>query len=608
MQIKSSVGLAVGPANAEHWGQVLVTPTAYGILEIEDPQGHAQQLGVAALSFLGEALSRDITSLTALEELADHVATVGLKTLVLLVPVGKVVYLVLCGKGAVFVKRGPELASLMHEDGGISGEVKDGDTFLLASIGFSNILSHEELSGLFDHLTPIDVAEKLTILLHEKTGGEGSVALVFGVTNVAESEPIEKIIEKNALEQSPLEKHPISMPIFVSRRMVLLKRIPFAVRAKHYFNLIRERPKERTRAFAVLVSALFVLSVVLGIWKQATMKKNQQVVAAILDAQRALDEGVALSQLNPLKGRERLVKAKDTLTPFIKTVSSRSSEGQQLTSLYQKISDNLTQVMQVVNAPLTLFYDVSLLKKNATASDIALEGDTLAIADGVTQTVYALTVSSKNAQIVGGGATLKSLSSVAIHGNTLYVLTPDGIISFDTSTNKSSLIIKKDTSWGTAISLISFGGNLYVLDTQKSRIWKYVVTDTGFSDIREYLNPDTLPDLSHTTGIAIDGSVWLGTSDGNILRFTQGKENTFTPQGVDPAFGTKLAVYTSDIAKNVYVLDIQNHRVVVLDKDGMYLAQYQFAGITTPTKLVVSESAKKILLLADGKIYALDLK
>jgi len=531
-----------------------------------------------------------------------------------LVPIGKIVYLVLRGRGAVYVKRGAELASLMHESGGISGEVKDGDTFLLASIGFSTILSREELSGLFDHLPPVDVAEKLTILLHEKTGGEGSVALVFGVVEVAEGEPIVRISEYTTPAQ-PLSKTSLmGTPAFISRRMTFLKRIPYAVRIKRYITLLRDRPKERTRAFAILVSALFVLSVVLGIWKQATSKKNQQVMSAITDAQRALEEGVALAELNPYKGRERLVKAKDTLTPLLGTVSPRSFEGQQLTSLYQKISDNLTQAMQVVNAPMTLFYDVSLLKKNANASDIALDGDVLAIADTTTQTMYTLTISSKNAQIIGGGTLLKSTSSVAIHGSRLYALTPEGIVSFDTATNKSSLIIKKDTSWGLASSLVSFGGNLYVLDIQKSRIWKYVATDSGlpaqggFSDIREYLNPDTLPDLSLATGLAIDGSVWLGTSNGRILRYTQGKENTYVPQGVDPAFGTKLYIYTSDTVINVYVLDINNHRVVVLDKDGMYLAQYQFDGKTTPTKLAVSESAKKMLLLADGKIYALDLK
>lgn len=608
MEIKSSVGLAVGPANADHWGQVLVMPTAYGILEIEDPQGHAQQLGVAALSFLGESLSRGISSLAALEELTDRVADVGLKTLVLLVPVGKIVYFVLRGTGVVFIKRGAELASLMHKDGGLSGEVKKGDIFLLASAGFSNVLSYEELASLFDHLAPSDVAEKLTILLHEKTNGEGSVALVFGITEFVDTgmstpETTEKV------EPAPtIARTPFAMPTVISDGVARITRASLITRFRHYLVFLRQHPRERTRVIALALGSLFILSVMLGIWKQQTARKNEQLMAAISDAQHSFDEGVALTELNPLKGRERLNKAKDMLTPFLKTVSPRSSEGQQLTSLYQKITDNLTQAMQVTNSSLALFYDVTLLKKGAVASDIALNGDTLVIADSKTQTIYELTVSSKNGQIVGGGSTLSSVISVGIHGDEIYALTPEGIVSFDTSNDKSSLTIKKDSSWGFVTSLVSFGGNLYVLDTQKGRIWKYVATDTGFSDIREYLNADTLPDLSLATGMTIDGSVWLGSTNGKIWRFTQGKDNSITPQGVDPPIGPKLSVYTSDDVQNVYVLDIQNHRVVVLDKTGMYLAQYQFDGTVTPTKLVVSESAKKILLLADGKIYVLPLK
>jgi hypothetical protein len=38
-------------------------------------------------------------------------------------------------------------------------------------------------------------------------------------------------------------------------------------------------------------------------YKQTTAKKNQQVNAAITDSQRVLEEGVALSELNPVKGR-----------------------------------------------------------------------------------------------------------------------------------------------------------------------------------------------------------------------------------------------------------------------------------------------------------------
>lgn len=173
MRIKSSIGLAVGPVDETHWGQVLVLPNAYGIIEIEDAQGMAQQRGIAALSQLGDALSREITSLTMVQEVADAVFKPFVKSLVILVPVGHVVYLVCKGVGGIYVKRESELASLMHQEGGISGEVKEGDTFLLVSHGFSQVLSHAQLSMLFDHLPAADIAEKLTLLLHEKKGEKG---------------------------------------------------------------------------------------------------------------------------------------------------------------------------------------------------------------------------------------------------------------------------------------------------------------------------------------------------------------------------------------------------------------------------------------------------
>ena len=107
--------------------------------------------------------------------------------------------------------------------------------------------------------------------------------------------------------------------------------------------------------------------------------------------------------------------------------------------------------------------------------------------------------------------------------------------------------------------------------------------------------------------MTIDGSVWVGTTKGQILHFTQGQVNPFVPQGVDPALGNEIHVYTTDDTKNVYLLDADNSRVVVLDKNGVYLAQYRWTG-GRPRDFVVSEENKKILLLIDGKIYSVGLQ
>jgi hypothetical protein len=595
MRIQSAIGLAVGPVNTTHWGQVLVLPNAYGIVEIDDPQGSAQQVGVAVLSAAGEALSEDLVSLKAVEDVADRVMQPSIRTLILLVPVGNVAYIVVRGQGAVFVKRKEELASLIHEDGGLSGEVKSGDTLLLASYGFSHLLSHQELTGLFDHLSPTDVAEKLTILLHEKTNGEGSVALVFGVSEIVDDQLVK---ESEVVAQKPVPPPRGVTPAMFIRRFSL----------KSALDRWKRNPRSVTGMFVFVFTILFLVSVVLGISKQAATKKNQRIISALSDSQHAMEEGIALLELNPVKGRERLTDAKNLLDPFVQSVSSRTVEGRRIATQYRQITDNLSQAMQVVNAPMTIFYDVSLLKKGATASSISLYGLTLAISDKTTNTVYVLAVDSKNGQIVGGGDAMKNIMLSGMYADAVYVLTGEGIAKVRLGDKRAAQIIKKDDAWGVISSLVAFGGNLYLLDTQNGRIWKYVATDKGFSELREYLNPDTLPDFSKATSMAIDGSVWIGTTDGKILRFTQGKENTFVPKGVDPAFGLNLVVYTDDSIKNLYVLDSANNRIVVLDKEGVYLSQYRYVTDASPTSFVVSEEAKKIVLPSGGKLYGIDLK
>jgi len=269
----------------------------------------------------------------------------------------------------------------------------------------------------------------------------------------------------------------------------------------------------------------------------------------------------------------------------------------------------LFRSMHVVSSEPQLFFDVSLIKKGAQATAIGLSDDTMGIVDQTGETVYLLTVSSKNGQVVAGGDAFDIASCITVSSDQLYVMTGSGVHAIRLSDKKTTpQVIKKDSQWGTIGSLGSYGGNVYLLDTTKSRIWKYVATERGFSELREYLNSDTLPDLTKATSMAIDGSVWVGTGDGKILRFTQGKENTFVPQGVEPALGSDLSVYTSDTARNLYVLDRQNKRVVVLDKDGTYLAQYVWEQNLGVSGVVVLEKDKEIFILAEGKIFVIGLK
>ncbi len=618
MRIQPVVATVVGIVDETHWGQVLLLPHAYGVVEVELPSGGALAHGITLLSKLTKLLSQPPTSLAAAQTIANTISQGGgIASLILLVPAGDVVYLVVAGQGTVYLKRGSELAILMESSGSISGEVRTGDTLLLAGSGLTRSVSKEKFAAVFDHESPSQVAEKVTMFLHEAGGSAGSAGLIFQVEKLIpmEEERIEDLVE------AEVETSAVAQPVISSRRPFgLAQGRPFLSKVRSFrpHHLSRARAIVRSRLIrrgrfskrfiaAALVLLLFVGSIVVGLSKKAGNTNTATMVAATTNAQHAYDEGMALLTLNTVKGRERLEEAKALLEPFAKT-APRSKEGKTLLALYEQISQSIIQSLAVTKSEPQLFYDVSLLKKGAAASGMTVTDGTLALLDAAGRTVYAVTLSSKNGQVIAGGDVFEGSSHVATAGDTVYVLANGGISAINVGEKKTKSVVKNDSEWGNIAGLAAFGGNLYLLDSGKNRIWKYVATESGFTDRREYLNPDTLPDFSKITSMAIDGSVWAATSDSRILRFTQGKETTFAPQGVTPAFGSTLQVATSDETDHLYVLDAGNKRVVVLDKDGVYVAQYVWEGALVPTKIAVSGTAKKILLLVDGKIYAIEIK
>lgn len=601
MVIRPLVASVVGQSSDTRWGQVLQLPHAYGVIEVFAADGIARQRGVATLTKLSRRLEEPPVALAELEAVADGAYTPDIVSLVLIVPVGKVLYLVSRGEAQVYLKRGGQIAVLLSGDRALSGEVREGDTFIAATSSFGRTLTSEEVASVFDHLPPSEVAEKLTILLQMRQDGEGGAALIFQVAGLysleTQDEEQPKIPSSEVSEKTPVTPGKLAL----AQTLALLRR--------HLTRVWERRQKPSARVLiAVVTLALFVISIVLGVRHQQKTKTRTQTAEVLTQAQHAFDEGMALLDLNPVKGRDRLREARDLLAPHA-AQKARSEEVRRLQTLYQEVIANLGRAMQVYKAEPELFYDASLIKKGAVATDIALYDDTLGILDSAGSTVFTLLLSSKSGAVVGGGESFRGGSQIAVYGDKVYVVTPRGINAVRLSDKKTTTdIVPKSPEWGTIGDLVAYGGNLYLLDTGKSRIWKYVATEKGFSELREYLNPDTLPDFSSVTNMAIDGSVWLGTTAGKILRFTLGKENTYLPQGVAPPFGDNLMAATSDTVKHLYVLDQNNKRVVVLDKDGMYLAQYVWESEFKPSQIIVSEKLKKILLLAEGKIYSLELK
>jgi len=614
MQMQTSIGSVVGNNSSIHWAQTIKTPHAYGIIEAVDDAGIAQTIGMQAIGKITRALEQAPVSLHEVETIANVGRNEGIRSIVLVVPVGSVFYIVIRGSGNVYLKRNGQYAKLLGSEGSISGQGNIGDVVILTSGAFGNTIEENVLIMGAEQLSAIESAEKFAIILNGETDSAGCAAMILEVDAITSSEAAAPSVVQSQ------EKQVSKIGVFIDRihlrtgagklhRFVRSNPQEKVLTMRRHVLLWRHRLKNPKVSITMILLICFGISIIFGVQKELTTKQDKQVTSVMTEATRMYEEGTALMELNSVKGRERLVSAKTTLQPIKDAVTNKTKEGRKVIELYGQIADAITAAMHAYEGEPQLFYDAGLLKSDGAISAIGIEKDTIILGDVKQKAVYSLVLPAKTGSIIGGGVGYDTEHAVALHGTTGYVLLADGVNAIDMNQKQTKQnIIKKSDDWGTISTLVSFGGNLYLLDTVKSRIWKYVATETGFSDIREYLNPDTLPDLSRSTGMVIDGSVWIGTTDGKILRFTQGKENAFVSKGVDPAFGSKLVVYTSDEANNLYVLDMDNKRVVALDKDGMYLSQYVWKSDSLFTNLVVSEKHGKILLLGNDNVYSLDIK
>ena len=595
MDERFDTGTVVGKKSDTHWGQVIKTPYAFGVVEVEDDEGKAQKAGMELIHSVTREVSEPVSSIQRLFSFIDSLWNPNIQTLLLCVPIGNTITVILRGTGVVYLKRDGHIARLRSREGTISGVVYPQDILFLSSKTCLNGISEEELFSFFDHMGVADIAEKLTLHLHKKNDTVGYAGLFVEVKGgLQEAFPTD--------EQEPVRKKLRWNPNAYHHALHVqgIKR-----RARAFWHTLRTVDIRITGILLVL----FVVSISVGIVRERSGKKSTEVMKTIQEGQRLYDEGVALLDLNVIKSRERLVEAKQLVDKTKQTVSPKTKEGRMLVSLEKNIAEALPKATKEYEVAPELFFDASLLKAGSSISSFGLYEDTMAFLDTHSKTVFTLQLSTKNGQIVGGGGTLDGSETVAIHGDRVYVFTLAGIHVFNVQDKTvKPFVIKKAADWISIKAMTAFGGNIYLLDTGKSRIWKYVATASAFSDLREFLLPDFFPDLSKAANMVIDGSVWLGTTNGTITRFTQGKDDVFVLKGVDPPFGNTVIVYTDDNCENVYVLDSQNQRVVVLEKDGMYKSQYKYPSTFIPKTIAASEKLGVLFFFSEGKLYTVNLK
>jgi hypothetical protein len=155
----------------------------------------------------------------------------------------------------------------------------------------------------------------------------------------------------------------------------------------------------------------------------------------------------------------------------------------------------------------------------------------------------------------------------------------------------------------TVASFNTYLGRIYTLDTKNNQIFRHERSGNDWGTGSAWITEEDM-DVSNANSIAVDGSVYVTKNNGEVWKlFAGGKDSDFKTSTIDPAFSNPTKIYTAADFENVYVIDPNNRRMVILDKDGGLVNQYYSDSFDNLKDFAVSEKDNTIYLLNGSKIF-----
>lgn len=573
MSSKITVGKIVANATDIGWSQAYHAGGFTAVLAVtktekEDGEKTLQETGKKLLDTLVSEYftltTKDLETIKgAVEATAAKIPPNVQASLVVAAVVKNVLYIVIANQGRALLKRGNKLGLLLEvkpddneKIASLSGFLETGDLVLLHTPSFAKIFPHDELTVAFDNKSAEELSEFFAPKVHEAQDGSVS-ALVF---SYHEEPTYAQEMPKKEPEESHEEEKEVHQPLpgFTNKEETpALAKKPFSHRQKLFLTI------------TVILGLVLIGSIVVFQVKQQQAKQQALFASLYNPAKAKYDDATGLLDLNKSLAISDLQDAQSALNDAKGKFDTNSSEEKQILILLQKVNSTLDDAKKV---PL-----LTAQKAADNASPFLSFG---AKHDGV---------------------------YIAQDVTNFYTADATGITQYNKKTLSKTVVVKNSNAYSAIGGFDTYLGNLYILD-QKGGIVKYV--STGGSDFTKsaYFADGVTPDLSQAVSISIDSSIWVLTSSGTVTKYTKGKQDSLTVSGLDKPLSGPTQIFTNVDFDNVYILDKGNERVVVLKKDGSFVAQYASDTVRTSSLMDISEKDKKIYLLSGGTVYQLDLK
>ena len=514
-----------------------------------------------------------------------------------------VVYSAAGGGAQVTIFRNGMLAKILESRGeevvSASGYPKEGDMLLLATKLFFEVVPNGVIKASLEVGEPENAAEAIAPSVHSRadSGSLGAVIIKFQAkTELAQMAEVKEVGvgQDVRIGTSGFAK-------LKNKISSLVKKLPerrIYVRGGQEEEVPIQRKKTMVTVGIVLL-AILLISIAFGIRQKKINEEKGRYESRLTQAREEADEAIGLVTLNPERARELFASSRN----IANKLKEEGVKDQTLNDLIKKLEGNQGAILGEYKVEPEQFLDLSILSDGLSGDDMSASASKIYVLDKKGKKVVGIALATKKTEVVAGPDQVGEAISLASYEDRVFILTSEGI--FEIGEEKSKAIAK---DWEGDVFPYAYAGNIYLLDTSARMIWRFAGVGKTFGSKQKWLGPGVAPDFSKTTSVTIDGSIWVLSASGKILNFNQGSPQNISGTGTFPEIISGDAIYSNEELSFVYILDKKGKRVVVLDKNAKYKAQYLSDKIAEVADLAVSEKEKKIILLSGSKIYSIAIK
>lgn len=572
--------------------EFFITGNFYGVLSFED--GSTEDDGKKSLeSFKEGLLSAEIDNLSSFEHTVSDLilklnfpAHVGLAVGMLY---KEALYVKTVGAGQVYFRRGKTFDALLSGDKTASGYLNQYDLALFTTTKIQDVIGKtEDIQAFIEVEKPADILQKLN---DQEYGEEdqGFAALFVEFGQFEEPQTSSSVGPPTIVQTSsptpPLDVQP-PQNSFGSE--------PFFTKILGFV-----RTKQFTIITAVVILALLTWSVVFGYQRREAAKIKERIETISVEIDKKLSEAEDESFLNLDQSIILIADAKTMVAQLKKDLGDNYAN--EVTQLESKIQESEGKIVKKESKEFEEFYDLTLQNKDAKGSMIAKEKELIAILDADQNTIYVLDLDSKSVTKYVHNDVGSAVAIGIYSGDVFFVTQKKGIFKFTTQSKVNNIV--EEDSMKNVVDMELYNGNIYVLDEGTEEVYKFLVTEGGYSDKKTYFGAGQTISLTGATGLSIDGSVYLSTKD-SVQKYLSGVRESFSPD-----FPTENAqfdhIYTDRDIEQLYILDQKNASVYILTKEGEYQRQIQSSVFAKANALFVYDGM--IFTINNEKIYTVSL-